>query len=180
MITGNYSSIKIVSRFNTQIAACFLVTFFLLSGCATTSTHSTSATKKSTLFPKTVKQNQIQQKLTKHFHTWKRTPYKLGGTSRRGIDCSGFVQITFREVFDKKIPRSTNLQGKAGHTVSRKNLKLGDLVFFQTGRRQRHVGIYIGNNQFMHASTSRGVTLSKLNSPYWSKHYWKAKRIISI
>lgn len=165
---------------NKLVVICLLVTALALSGCSTPPKQRTAVTKQSLLFPKSAKQNKLHRQLSRHYEYWKRTPYKLGGTSRRGIDCSGFVQVTYREVFDKTIPRSTELQGKAGHSVSRKNLKLGDLVFFRTGRRQRHVGIFIGNNQFMHASTSRGVMLSKLNSPYWKKHYWKAKRIINI
>ncbi|WP_455198680.1 NlpC/P60 family protein [Kaarinaea lacus] len=151
-----------------------------LSGCSAPVKHSATSGKNTALFSGTAGHSKVQQKLSRHFEYWKRTPYRLGGTSRRGIDCSGFVQVTFRDVFNKRIPRSTELQGKAGHSVKRGNLKLGDLVFFRTGRRQRHVGIYVGNNRFMHASTSRGVMLSKLNSPYWTKHYWKAKRILSI
>jgi cell wall-associated NlpC family hydrolase len=57
---------------------------------------------------------------------------------------------------------------------------VGDLVFFKTGLAKRHVGIYIGKGQFIHASTSRGVTRSRLNSPYWSKHYWKSVRVLGI
>ncbi|WP_455217017.1 NlpC/P60 family protein [Kaarinaea lacus] len=156
-----------------------LIAIFLISGCSTPLKNNPTAVTQSPLFPGTTSHSKVQQELSRHFENWKRTPYRLGGTSRRGIDCSGFVQVTFRDVFDKKIPRSTELQRKAGHSVKRENLRLGDLVFFRTGRRQRHVGIYIGNNSFMHASTSRGVMLSKLNSPYWSQHYWMAKRILS-
>lgn len=167
-------------RFKQAIGISILVMAFTLSGCSSHPKQRTAAANTSVLFAKTAKPNKIQRLLSRHYEHWKRTPYKLGGTSKRGIDCSAFVQITYRDVFDKRIPRSTQLQEKSGHSVSRKNLRLGDLVFFRTGRRQKHVGIYIGKNQFMHASTSRGVMLSKLNSPYWAKTYWKAKRILSI
>jgi len=152
-----------------------LVAVLILSACSSPAKRETS---NSSLFSNSTHQSSLQSQLSKHFQSWKYTPYKLGGYSRRGIDCSGFVQITFRDVFNKIIPRSTSQQGKIGHTVSRKSLKLGDLVFFQTGRQQRHVGIYIGNSRFIHASTSRGVMLSKLDSPYWSSHYWKASRVL--
>ena len=158
---------------------CFLTTVVFLAGCSAPAKQRTAATKPATIFPETTRPSKLQRQLMSHYDHWKRAPYKLGGISKRGIDCSGFVHITYRDVFHRKIPRSTQLQGMAGHSVSRKNLRLGDLVFFRTGRRQRHVGIYIGNNRFMHASTSRGVMLSTLNSPYWSKHYWKAKRLLT-
>jgi cell wall-associated NlpC family hydrolase len=162
------------------IGISFVITVLVLSGCSTSPKQPAATTKASALFAKNTNHGPIQRQLSRHFEFWKQTPYKLGGTSKRGIDCSGFVQVTYQEIFDKNLPRSTALQVKAGHNVSRNNLKLGDLVFFRTGRRQRHVGIYVGNNRFMHASTSRGVMLSKLNSPYWVKHYWKARRILSI
>ena len=162
------------------IAICFIVSTTVLAGCSTSPKQPDSAANDTFLSAKNGNSSKVLRKLNRHYNHWKKTPYKLGGTSKRGIDCSGFVQVTYRDVFNKVIPRSTALQVKAGHNISRKNLKLGDLVFFRTGRRQRHVGIFIGNNRFMHASTSKGVMLSKLDSPYWTTHYWKAKRIITI
>ena len=162
------------------IFICIIVSAYGLAGCSTSPKQPDSKTKDAFLSAKKGKSSNILRKLDRHYKYWKKTPYKLGGTSKRGIDCSGFVQLTYRDVFNRAIPRSTALQGKAGHNVSRKNLKLGDLVFFRTGRRQRHVGSYVGNNRFMHASTSKGVMLSKLDSPYWTTHFWKAKRIINI
>lgn len=172
---------KTLLSFNRLIGISIVITvFFGLSGCSSSPKQPVATSKAMASFAKNGHPSKIQRQLSRHFEFWKHTPYKLGGTSKRGIDCSGFVQVTYRDVFGKKLPRSTALQGKAGRDVSRNNLKLGDLVFFQTGRRQRHVGIYIGNNRFMHASTSRGVMLSKLNSAYWAKHYWKARRVLNI
>lgn len=85
----------------------------------------------------------------------------------KGIDCSSFVQRTFREQFGLELPRSTYEQQETGKSVSRTNLRTGDLVLFRAGSTGRHVGIYIGNNQFVHASTSSGVIISSMNEPYW-------------
>jgi cell wall-associated NlpC family hydrolase len=123
------------------------------------------------------KPNAQQTALSRHYKTWKSTPYKLGGLSKSGIDCSGFVHVTYRDVFKRKLPRSTELLAKTGDNIKQKSLKFGDLVFFKTGRSKRHVGIYINNGKFIHASSSRGVMQSSLRSDYWSRNYWMAKRI---
>ncbi len=105
-------------------------------------------------------------------------PYKSGGTSSKGFDCSGFT----RYVFDKlsvDLPHTSAGQYTLGTKVARKDLKEGDLVFFQTnGRSVSHVGIYIGNNTFVHSESGRGIVKTKLTDPYyWSKRYVGAKRI---
>lgn len=115
--------------------------------------------------------------LQRYFNTWQGTPYRVGGQSSRGLDCSAFVQNAYREVYQLQLPRDTGEQAKMGNRIRRANLQRGDLVFFKTGWFQRHVGIYTGNNKFIHASTRRGVMESGLNEPYWKKHFWKARRI---
>lgn len=117
--------------------------------------------------------------LSEHHQEWKGTRYRLGGNSKRGIDCSGFTQVTFRDLFGIDLPRTTSEQAKAGTKVSKSELKTGDLVFFKTGRgpNGKHVGIYVKDDQFMHASTKGGVIYSSLNSPYWSKTFWQARRM---
>lgn len=119
-----------------------------------------------------------QAALTRHYNAWRNAPYKLGGLSKTGVDCSGFIQVTYRDVFNKKVPRSTEQQAKIGKKITPQSLKFGDLIFFKTGRSQRHVGIYINNGRFIHASSSRGVMQSSLTSRYWSQRYWKAQRIL--
>lgn len=118
-------------------------------------------------------------RLNAYHQSWKGTGYRLGGTSRKGVDCSAFTQITFRDLFGIQLPRMTIDQAKAGRKVPKSQLQAGDLVFFNTGRgpNGKHVGIYIKNGQFMHASTKKGVTYSDLNSPYWSKTFWQARRL---
>lgn len=110
---------------------------------------------------------------------WRGTPYRLGGNSRSGIDCSAFVQRTLYEKFAINMPRTTEAQMSAGVKIKKSQLKPGDLVFFKTnwGGSNLHVGIYSGNNQFVHASTSKGVITSSLDNTYWKKHFYQARRL---
>lgn len=105
-------------------------------------------------------------------------PYKWGGVTTQGFDCSGLVWY----VFDKNsihLPRTADVQYQAGKTVSRGNLKQGDLVFFTTYEPgASHTGIYLENDNFIHASSSRGVMVSKLTDSYWQTRYLGARRII--
>ncbi|MBD2810385.1 bifunctional murein DD-endopeptidase/murein LD-carboxypeptidase [Xenorhabdus sp. Vera] len=120
-----------------------------------------------------------KSKLLNQYADWKGVAYRLGGNTKRGIDCSAFVQRTFHDQFGMALPRSTLEQQNIGQTVSRSKLRVGDLVLFKTGIRMRHVGIYLGNNQFVHASTSSGVIVSKLTDAYWSKRYYGARRVLA-
>ncbi len=108
---------------------------------------------------------------------WQGTPYRYGGSSRRGVDCSGFVQQTFQQRFAATVPRTTQALAGAGRKIQRKQLQAGDLVFFRTGIKSRHVGIYVAEGKFVHASESAGVTLSSLMSGYWGPRFWQARRL---
>jgi cell wall-associated NlpC family hydrolase len=103
----------------------------------------------------------------------------MGGTTRRGIDCSGFVQRLYRDIFALRIPRSTTLQVKSGRSIDIDQLRAGDLVFFRIPRKKGHVGIYLGRAEFAHASTTRGVTVSSLHEPFWRQSYWTARRYLN-
>ena len=109
------------------------------------------------------------------YDEWVGTAYRMGGTTKRGIDCYAFMQTTFSEAFGIELPRSTAEQRYLGKQISKSELKKGDLVFF---RKNNHVGVYIGNNQFMHASTSQGVTISSLDEDYWARVYTQSRRIM--
>ncbi len=110
---------------------------------------------------------------------WRGTPYRYGGLSRGGVDCSGFVYLTFRDKFDMQLPRSTLDQTDIGTRINKDDLLPGDLVFFKTGSGENglHVGIYDTDNTFIHASTSQGVIRSSLDNVYWRKVFWQARRI---
>lgn len=104
-------------------------------------------------------------------------PYVFGGTSPYGFDCSGFVQYVFAKV-GVSLPRTADVQFEVGTPVSTTDLRPGDAVFFETYTYgASHVGIYIGDGNFIHASSSRGVTISSLGSAYYSSHYLGARRM---
>lgn len=106
-------------------------------------------------------------------------PYLWGGESPSGFDCSGFVQYVFK-AHGISLNRTCETQYKHGKYVSKSNLKPGDLVFFQNTYKAgiSHVGIYIGDGKFIHASSSKGVTISNLSSGYYTSHYYGARRIL--
>lgn len=108
------------------------------------------------------------------------TPYKFGGNSLNGIDCSAFTQNVYRDSWLMDINRSAREQYKQGIVIENRNeLEFGDLVFFNTRKRVKpgHVGIYIGDNLFAHASSKSGVTISSLDHDYYNKRYMGARRI---
>ncbi|MCL1140918.1 NlpC/P60 family protein [Shewanella pneumatophori] len=119
---------------------------------------------------------QTKSQLLQMHREWQGVPYRLGGNSKSGIDCSAFVLLTFQNQFGRQLPRTTEQQKNIGSSVSKSQLRAGDLVFFKTGWSTRHVGIYIGDSQFLHASTSQGVMISSLNNSYWKQKYWLARR----
>ena len=105
-------------------------------------------------------------------------PYLWGGTTPSGFDCSGFLQYVFRQN-GINLLRTSKQQYTMGIWVSKANLQKGDLVFFQTGSNGiSHVGMYIGNGQFIHASSSNGVTISSLSNSYWVRTYYGARRVL--
>jgi lipoprotein Spr len=111
-------------------------------------------------------------------NSWIGTRYRFGGEGRSGIDCSAFTRQLYRETFGMELPRNTALQVQEGVSVNRQDLGPGDLVFFRRGGT-RHVGVYLGDNEFIHASTSRGVTVSNLDEDYYRRYYWTARRVLN-
>ncbi|MRT92531.1 NlpC/P60 family protein [Ancylomarina sp. 16SWW S1-10-2] len=124
------------------------------------------------------KKTSRKYKLETQYRKYKGVPYKYGGTSIKGFDCSGFVQFTYKNLFKIELPRTTGLMLKEGIPISKRKLRIGDLVLFRTSKRYRHVGIFMGDNLFMHVSTKKGLMKSNLNNPYWSKHYLTSRRIL--
>lgn len=114
---------------------------------------------------------------------WLGVPHRLGGSTKRGVDCSGFVAIVFREVYGRQLSRSSaDMLKHDCKKVSRGNLKEGDLVFFRTGRGGKrgvpnHVGIYLKNGRFIHTSTSGGVMVNSLSEPYYTRTWLTGGRV---
>jgi len=107
--------------------------------------------------------------------------YRRGGTDAdSGLDCSGFVQLVFKDAVGMLLPRTAKEQSEVGNVVDRKELKAGDLVFFNTMRRAfSHVGIYLGDNRFMHAPrTGAEVRVEDMSQGYWVKRYNGARRVV--
>lgn len=119
----------------------------------------------------------VHNALLQQLHEWRGVPYREGGLSKRGVDCSGFVYLTYQSRFGIRLPRTTRAQAAVGRPISQRELRPGDLLFFHTKWKTDHAAIYLGNGQFIHASTSRGVMASDLSNPYWAKAYWKAVRV---
>jgi cell wall-associated NlpC family hydrolase len=120
----------------------------------------------------------IEQRILDEYHRWKGTRHRLGGTGSKGIDCSGFIKAVYRDAFNINLPRTTTAQVRQGKSVSFNELQPGDLVFFKPPDYPRHVGIFLSRSQFVHASKTKGVTISKIDAYYWGKYYWTARRIL--
>ncbi|MDF2065895.1 MULTISPECIES: C40 family peptidase [Bacillaceae] len=107
--------------------------------------------------------------------------YRYGGTTKAGFDCSGFIGFVYKQQ-GVKLPRTAAGMYSTGKAVKKANLAVGDLVFFNTtGKGVSHAGIYIGSGKFIHASSSKGVRIDKINDPYyWGKKYVGAKKVANV
>ncbi|MFZ1322487.1 MAG: NlpC/P60 family protein [Ignavibacteria bacterium] len=107
------------------------------------------------------------------------TPYLWGGTSKRGIDCSAFIQTVVFQALGISIPRTSFEQSNVGESIEREDLKFGDLVFFDTMRKGRvtHVGMYLDNGYFTHSGSKTGVAVASLDDDFYSRTYLKARRV---
>ncbi|MGB3225053.1 MAG: NlpC/P60 family protein [Desulforhopalus sp.] len=162
--------------FSILLITCLLIG---LSGCA----------KKTVIFIPQEERGQVHKKndveileertkiLKDYLTSWLGTRYVYGGISRNGVDCSGLTLVTYKELFGRKLPRTVREQVKKGAAVDKDLLQPGDLVFFKINVFQKHVGIFLENDLFVHASLSSGVMISRLNDSYWKQRYWQAKRI---
>ena len=171
--------LKNMNKYRVTIAA--LIALNLLSGCAgmkpspkytsdkgsskKSSTVAGKSSKKMPLLSAVTRLNApIKLSMLKSINKYKGVPYKWGGATMRGMDCSGFTMKVFAESAKR----------------SRRRLKFGDLVFFRDieSKGVSHVGIYVGNDNFVHASLSKGVVTSSMNQPYYKKRYVSARRLL--
>lgn len=167
-----------------------LICLVLLSSCASRKNTVSKSTSKTTLKSKNnrlddfanvlgvSKKDLENENLYYYIDDWLGTPHKLGGTSKSGIDCSGFVKNVYQEIYNENLPRTSREMAEKTKTKNLKKLKEGDLVFFAFGKGKiDHVGIYLHNNKFVHVSTKRGVMISNLDEIWYSKYFVKSGSI---
>ncbi|CAD7804825.1 Murein DD-endopeptidase MepS/Murein LD-carboxypeptidase [Chryseobacterium aquaeductus] len=133
---------------------------------------------------KAIKHNKTIDNILTEAQTYLGTPYRYGGMTRNGIDCSAFVLSVFGAAAGLTLPRVAASQAQEGEAIDKENLQKGDLIFFSHGRRISHVGIVEsvteeGEIKFIHAATSKGVMISSLNDSYWGPKFRFAKRVIN-
>jgi cell wall-associated NlpC family hydrolase len=161
----------------TLSTCALLLSLALLSGCGFRSDSGSMRSLRSDSAVDLSDTPQVKTALYQQYRQWKGTPYKYGGMDRSGVDCSAFVYITYRSKFGLELPRSTDEQINVGIDVTGRALRPGDLLFFNTGFFDRHVGIYLENKYFLHASKEKGIIISSLDNEYWRSKFKKAKRL---
>lgn len=120
--------------------------------------------------------SEVRKQLYAQYGEWRGVRYRNGGLSKAGVDCSGLVYLTYRDRFGVQLPRNTRELANIGTAVANAQWRAGDLVFFRIGLKTHHVGIYLEEGRFLHASTSSGVMISHVDEPYWKQRYWKSTR----
>ena len=148
-----------------MLASCCL----WLAACSTQSPQKSAGTMSGD-------EHAVRFALYDQFGEWRGVPYRMGGLSKSGVDCSGLVYLTFRDRFNVQLPRSTRDLARMGSSVKPGDRQSGDLVLFRINRNLNHVGIYLEDGRFMHTSSRKGVMISSLSDPYWQKRYWKTVR----
>lgn len=156
---------------------------FLLAGCGSSGYLATSAAPAvgaaaEHAEPEHRAADEVERRLRYETQAWRGTPYRYGGITRQGVDCSGFAQAVYRDAFGLALPRTTEEQVQEGTHAPRGALQPGDLVFFRPRGKTRHVGIYLSRGEFAHAATSEGVTVSRLDEAYWRDAFWTARRLL--
>lgn len=162
------------------IIVCFVGAFLSLTSCSSSKSVSGGEEYKIT---ESLAKTKKEKELIKEAKKWLGTKYKYGGHSKLGTDCSGFVMEVYKSVYDFKLPRTSRDQQEFCKRIKKSQLKIGDLVFFATGKKKgkvSHVGIYIGNGQFIHASSSKGVIISEMDQNYYVRTYHSSGRVGGI
>ena len=171
----------------TVLVASLMLLCFLFSANAQTSSSKTTSNDPDNLAKDYFSQimgvaasSTTNSKMYQFIYDWIGTPYRLGGNTKKGVDCSGFAAELYEQVFNTSIgSNSRNIYSNVDK-VSKNNLQPGDFVFFKIRSKNiSHVGVYIGDNKFAHASSSRGVMVSDLNDAYWKRYYYNGGRALT-
>lgn len=151
---------------------------------STTNSSSTNASKSKKVKEKyatllNVEEDKIENvKLYSFIDEWYGVPYKYGGKNKSGIDCSNFTSTLYSNIYNKSLTGSSSSIFEQCKTISKNNLEEGDLVFFKIdGDKISHIGVYLQNNKFVHATTKKGVMIDDLDQAYYKKYFYKAGRI---
>lgn len=162
-----------------KVSCCSIILLIMLSGCSSFSPVASQSESSKKITNQRLIEEAASFLLGNQFDTWEGTPYRFGGTNKQGIDCSALIQKIYLNSFNIKFPRTIEMQSRQGYPINKSKLQLGDLVFFKTNLTENHVGIFIDNGRFLHASSSQGVMISLLNNPYWLSKYWQSRRILN-
>lgn len=165
---------KLSFRLNAAIFSSLFI-FFSLFQTASASLSTKAATPNQLSKEHSVKQSNASSKVMNAYRYWAGTRYRLGGTTKAGIDCSAFVKEAMSSAFNVKLPRSTAEQRHVGRKIAKSDLRPGDLVFF---RNNKHVGVYVGDGKFVHSGSSTGVTVASLSNRYWARNYTQSRRVL--
>ncbi|NCD25248.1 MAG: hypothetical protein EOL86_06620 [Deltaproteobacteria bacterium] len=148
-----------------------------LSGCVKVVSPPPSTPLETELEP-SLPEISVEDVLLGQYEEWRGVPHRIGGTDKRGVDCSGLVQAVFRESFGTELPRTSAEQSRVGQAISLHESRPGDLVFF-SDRAGDHIGIIAEDGMFLHASSSAGVTLSELDN-YWLPRLKRVQRVLLV
>jgi probable lipoprotein NlpC len=178
------TGISFCYSFSARLSLAILAAVLLAAACSTAPKQPDGPMLKPGISPvgieRPFRDDQIEKRLREEYRRWQGTPHRMGGNGDSGIDCSGFVKAIYKDVFGMDLPRTTRAQSRLGRPVAFKEIRVGDLVFFKPPTYPRHVGIFLGGAEFVHASKESGVTVSRIDEYYWGKYYWTARRILTV
>ncbi len=164
------------SRENLSVLLVILIFSLLAVYLSPSSALSTESGHNSLSTCRVLKEKQFEKKVKEYLGV----PYRRGGTSKNGMDCSGFVRTLYDDLFKIELPHSSGEQYRfpALRKVSKVRMQAGDLLFFSDKKKKRvnHVGVYLSNGRFIHASSSLGITVSRISESYWLKRFVGSKR----
>ncbi len=169
------------TNFRTLYVHVFLICTACFAGCSQSRQLDTS-TSLSALSSagSSVSSPAIEAELRNFASAWQGVPYLEGGDSRSGIDAPGLVMVVADQILGLSLPHSTPRQLAFGTEVERISIAPGDIIFFRPTSMPRHVGVYLGSQEFLHSWPDDGVSVARLDDPYWNGAYWAGRRVLAL